>query len=75
MTKNDFLRMASIHVCAALVKCYDESTVGGIINNEDAHDSLVQNAIDIAGKLHDQVLAEGWFDDKLFADEPEKKAE
>lgn len=73
MTKNDFLRMATIHVCAALVKCYDEK-VDGIIDNEDNQQALVLNAIDIAEKLHDQVLAEGWFDDKLFADEPEEKA-
>lgn len=64
MTKNDFLQMAAIRVCAALVKCYDEKA-DGIIDNEDNQHALVLNAIDIAEELHAQVLAEGWFDEDV----------
>ena len=74
MTKNDFLRMASIHVCAALVKCYDETKISGIIDHRGNQKEMVQNAIDIAEELHNQASAKGWFNDKLFTDEPEEKA-
>lgn len=63
MTRNEFRQKALISIAAALVKVMDEQ-VNGIINNDAAHDTLVQNAEDIAFKL--DCIAEA---DDLFLDE------